>query len=82
MFQKLSKSEAAMSYPPGGVVKKGTPASEWRQKSRFLIYLHSKMAITDDARIVIGSANFNERSLSGCRDTEANIAASQVFNSC
>lgn len=36
------------------------------------------MALSDDARVIVGSANFNQRSLDGCRDTEAGIAASQV----
>ena len=36
------------------------------------------MAIADDSRIIIGSANFNQRSLDGARDTEAGVAACQV----
>jgi len=42
-----------------------------------LLYVHSKMMIVDDRFTIIGSANINERSMSGSRDTE--IAA--VINS-
>ena len=35
-----------------------------------MIYVHSKMAIFDDEYIIIGSANINERSMNGKRDTE------------
>ncbi|KAM6453289.1 phospholipase D2 isoform 1-T1 [Liasis olivaceus] len=35
-----------------------------------LVYVHSKMLIADDRRVVIGSANINDRSLLGKRDSE------------
>lgn len=41
---------------------------------RHLIYVHAKMAIFDDAVALIGSANINQRSLSGTRDTELSQA--------
>jgi phospholipase D1/2 len=34
------------------------------------IYIHSKLMIVDDAKILIGSANINDRSLVGNRDSE------------
>ena len=34
------------------------------------IYVHDKLLIVDDRVIVIGSANINDRSMLGCRDTE------------
>ena len=34
------------------------------------MYVHSKMTIVDDEYILIGSANINQRSLSGERDSE------------
>jgi phospholipase D1/2 len=37
---------------------------------RYMIYVHSKMIIIDDRYAIIGSANLNERSLNGGRDTE------------
>jgi phospholipase D1/2 len=45
-------------------------AKQFRQTLRFPIYVHSKMMIVDDAYIILGSANINERSMSGSRDTE------------
>lgn len=35
-----------------------------------IIYIHSKMMIVDDRIALIGSANINDRSLKGGRDTE------------
>ncbi|XP_043539599.1 phospholipase D1-like [Chiloscyllium plagiosum] len=35
-----------------------------------LIYIHSKMLIADDRQVIIGSANINDRSLLGKRDSE------------
>ncbi|KAK1318058.1 Phospholipase D epsilon [Acorus calamus] len=47
----------------------------WRaQKNRrFMIYVHSKLMIVDDEYILIGSANVNQRSMDGRRDTEIAI---------
>ncbi|XP_053321087.1 phospholipase D2 [Spea bombifrons] len=35
-----------------------------------LIYVHSKLLIADDRRVIIGSANINDRSMLGKRDSE------------
>lgn len=45
---------------------------------RFMIYVHSKMMIVDDEEIIVGSANINERSMAGDRDTEIAILAHQT----
>jgi len=37
---------------------------------RHQIYVHSKMMIVDDAVALIGTANINQRSMDGCRDSE------------
>jgi phospholipase D1/2 len=37
---------------------------------RYMIYVHSKLMIVDDEYVILGSANLNERSLEGTRDTE------------
>ncbi|GBG88554.1 hypothetical protein CBR_g48023 [Chara braunii] len=44
---------------------------------RFMIYVHSKMMIVDDEYIVVGSANINQRSMAGTRDTEIAMGAYQ-----
>lgn len=38
-----------------------------------IIYVHSKLMIVDDRRCIIGSANINDRSLLGDRDSELAI---------
>ena len=37
---------------------------------RHPVYVHSKMMIVDDEYIILGSANINQRSMAGARDTE------------
>ena len=44
---------------------------------RHMIYVHSKMIIVDDEFILIGSANINDRSLRGDRDTEIAVVCNQ-----
>ena len=44
---------------------------------RFAIYVHSKMMIVDDEYVIVGSANINERSMNGARDSEIAIGAFQ-----
>ncbi|KAJ0250267.1 C2 domain-containing protein [Hirschfeldia incana] len=46
------------------------PQVEALKSRRFMIYVHSKGMIVDDEFVLIGSANINERSLEGSRDTE------------
>ena len=41
------------------------------------LQVHSKMMIVDDEYIIIGSANINQRSQDGTRDTEIAVGASQ-----
>jgi phospholipase D1/2 len=38
------------------------------------IYVHSKLMIIDDRIVVIGSANINDRSLLGSRDSEVCVS--------
>ena len=40
-----------------------------------LIYVHSKLLIVDDLKVIIGSANLNDRSLVGTRDSELAVLA-------
>ena len=35
-----------------------------------MIYIHSKLMIVDDCRLILGSANINDRSMEGDRDSE------------
>ncbi|CAL5324229.1 unnamed protein product [Camellia sinensis] len=44
---------------------------------RFMVYVHAKGMIVDDEYTIIGSANINQRSLDGTRDTEIAMGAYQ-----
>ncbi|MED6219049.1 hypothetical protein PIB30_032302 [Stylosanthes scabra] len=44
---------------------------------RFMIYVHAKGMIVDDQYVIIGSANINQRSMDGSRDTEIAMGAYQ-----
>ena len=55
-----------------------TPLGEqFRHTMRQMIYVHSKMMIVDDAYIIVGSANINERSMAGTRDSEIAVGCWQ-----
>ncbi|XWS19088.1 hypothetical protein CRYUN_Cryun32bG0101200 [Craigia yunnanensis] len=45
-----------------------------QEARRFMIYVHAKMMIVDDEYIIIGSANINQRSMDGARDSEIAIS--------
>ena len=45
-----------------------------------LIYIHSKLMIVDDRLIICGSANINDRSLLGSRDSEVSTASEILKN--
>jgi phospholipase D1/2 len=47
------------------------------QTRRNQIYVHSKMMIVDDEYIILGSANINERSMAGDRDSEICVGGYQ-----
>ncbi|KAF8023326.1 hypothetical protein BT93_F0741 [Corymbia citriodora subsp. variegata] len=48
-----------------------------QQARRFMIHVHAKMMIVDDEYIIVGSANINQRSMDGARDTEIAMGAFQ-----
>ncbi|XP_061374634.1 phospholipase D alpha 4-like [Gastrolobium bilobum] len=48
-----------------------------QKNRRFMVYVHSKLMIVDDLYILIGSANVNQRSMDGERDTEIAIGCYQ-----
>jgi len=39
-----------------------------------LIYVHSKLMIVDDNYVIMGSANINDRSMLGTRDSEIAVS--------
>ncbi len=59
----------------GGLPSHGPDRTEnIRKNKRYMIYVHSKYMMTDDRFAIIGSANLNERSLNGGRDSEIAVA--------
>jgi phospholipase D1/2 len=54
-----------------------TPQALSRKSRRFMVYVHSKGMVVDDEYVVIGSANINQRSMEGTRDTEIAMGAYQ-----
>ncbi|KAK6131027.1 hypothetical protein DH2020_035225 [Rehmannia glutinosa] len=50
------------------------PSKKFR---RFMIYVHAKGMIVDDEYVILGSANINQRSMAGSRDTEIAMGAYQ-----
>jgi len=63
-----------------GEIPKQTPTERQNllvRTRRHMIYVHSKMMIVDDELIICGSANINQRSMAGDRDTEIAVAAYQ-----
>ncbi|KAL2493228.1 Phospholipase D epsilon [Abeliophyllum distichum] len=56
------------------------PATQYwnaQKHRRFMVYVHSKLMIVDDTYLLIGSANVNQRSMDGQRDTEIAIGCYQ-----
>ncbi|GKV50059.1 hypothetical protein SLEP1_g56775 [Rubroshorea leprosula] len=72
---------------PGVATSGGGPATStraWKNEvsksqnfQRFMIYVHSKGMIVDDEYMMLGSANINQRSMDGSRDTEITMGAYQ-----
>ncbi|KAJ0017624.1 hypothetical protein Pint_11395 [Pistacia integerrima] len=54
-----------------------TPQELCQKNRRFQIYVHSKGMIVDDEYVILGSANINQRSMDGTRDTEIAMGAYQ-----
>ena len=78
MFLCLGKQETLGEVPENlELPADDTPASLARQTLRHPIYVHSKLMIVDDEYILVGTANVNQRSMAGSRDTEVAVAAKQ-----
>ncbi|KAK9829228.1 hypothetical protein WJX72_004613 [[Myrmecia] bisecta] len=64
-------------YVPTASPPADSPYESAQKYRRFMIYVHSKLMIVDDEFIILGSANINQRSLDGARDTEMAVGAFQ-----
>ncbi|XP_020967380.1 phospholipase D alpha 4-like [Arachis ipaensis] len=65
-------------YIPQHAPHPGTLYGSAQSNRRFMVYVHSKFMIVDDEYILIGSANVNQRSMDGERDTEIAIGCYQL----
>ena len=70
----LGARDAGPAPPPGRLGRRQELLLSTR---RHMVYVHSKTAIFDDQYIILGSANLNQRSLDGSRDTEITVGASE-----
>ncbi|KAI3784546.1 hypothetical protein L1987_43646 [Smallanthus sonchifolius] len=74
-FYCLGKREelpTEMSQAPADV-----KVSDSQKFNRFMIYVHAKGMIVDDEYVIMGSANINQRSLAGSKDTEIAMGSYQ-----
>ncbi|CAN6210736.1 unnamed protein product [Urochloa humidicola] len=71
-FFCLGKREAPRhgEYVPPEKPEEGTDYWRAQVNRRAPIYVHAKLMIVDDEYVIVGSANLNERSLAGNRDSE------------
>ncbi|GAB4831716.1 Phospholipase D [Ancistrocladus abbreviatus] len=78
-FFCLGNREALLpgEYEPIEKPETDSDYSRAQRSRRFMIYVHAKMMIVDDEYIIIGSANINQRSMDGGRDSEIAMGAYQ-----
>ncbi|XP_044497022.1 phospholipase D alpha 1-like isoform X2 [Mangifera indica] len=67
-------------YVPSEIPEPDTDYLRAQEARRFMIYVHSKMMIVDDEYIIVGSANINQRSMDGSRDSEIAMGAYQPYH--
>ncbi|CAN1122256.1 Phospholipase D delta [Linum perenne] len=73
-FYCIGKTEEAPQEMLNG---NGQQVCEATKHQRFMIYVHAKGMIVDDEYVIIGSANINQRSMAGTKDTEIAMGAYQ-----
>ncbi|CAN0904027.1 Phospholipase D beta 1 [Linum grandiflorum] len=76
-FFCLGNREDSLPLDREVVVAANTPQALSQKNRRFMIYVHSKGMIVDDEYVIIGSANINQRSMEGTRDSEIAMGAFQ-----
>ncbi|KAH7512833.1 hypothetical protein FEM48_Zijuj12G0131900 [Ziziphus jujuba var. spinosa] len=76
-FFCLGNREAIDGVDNGSPTAANTPQGLSQKNRRFMIYVHSKGMIVDDEYVILGSANINQRSMEGTRDTEIAMGAYQ-----
>ncbi|KAK1693025.1 hypothetical protein QYE76_009722 [Lolium multiflorum] len=74
------EAKKAGEYEPPEPADPDTDYLKAQQNRRFMIYVHTKMMIVDDEYIIVGSANINQRSMDGARDSEIAMGAYQPYH--
>ncbi|KAF2582022.1 hypothetical protein F2Q68_00002320 [Brassica cretica] len=77
----LDVSKHSSRNQPKKNAKPNAAQAQPLKSGRFMIYVHSKGMIVDDEFVLIGSANINQRSLEGSRDTEIAMGGYQPHHS-
>lgn len=67
-------------YEPWDSPEPGSDYAHAQEHRRFMIYVHAKMMIVDDEYIIVGSANINQRSMDGARDSEIAMGGFQPYH--
>ncbi|KAF2614331.1 hypothetical protein F2Q70_00013060 [Brassica cretica] len=73
-FYCLGKREQLPDDMPATNVSGVTDSYKFQ---RFMIYVHAKGMVVDDEYVLMGSANINQRSMAGTKDTEIAMGAYQ-----
>nr|XP_043632536.1 phospholipase D delta [Erigeron canadensis] len=68
------REEIPFKMGPSFVEEKVSNSQKFK---RFMIYVHAKGMIVDDEYVIVGSANINQRSLAGSKDTEIAMGSYQ-----
>jgi len=76
-FYALANRETEVGSTASKTPTPGSAEETLNKTRRHLVYVHSKMLIVDDAVTIIGSANINQRSMDGARDSEIAVASYQ-----
>ncbi|KAK6793060.1 hypothetical protein RDI58_012141 [Solanum bulbocastanum] len=76
-FYCLGNREELHGESKSNYASNGDLISASQKFGRFMIYVHAKGMIVDDEYVILGSANINQRSMAGSRDTEIAMGAYQ-----
>jgi phospholipase D1/2 len=74
-------TENEKNHPPTNPPDPNSKHGQSLKHRRFMIYVHAKGMVVDDEYIICGSANINQRSMDGSRDTEIAMGAYQPRHS-
>ncbi|XVF63609.1 hypothetical protein PTKIN_Ptkin09bG0100400 [Pterospermum kingtungense] len=72
-----NREEIPKDYIGSSLSNNSDTVSASHKYQRFMIYVHAKGMIVDDEYVILGSANINQRSLAGSRDTEIAMGSYQ-----